>query len=215
MKSIECYIIQDLLPLYIDHACSEQTAEDIKKHLQSCEKCKKLYEEMSSDICVNLHTPEFNSQTLFYHAKKSVLGIILALAMVISCFAINAGGAWMGGKASLSNLVITALYVIFWSVFSTISRKYEPLIKISLVVSAASFISSTAGLIARGFGIGGFITGIIGLFSAIPFYGLRFFMGWTGLYAVATVLSLMWMIYTWVIQSVQSTNFILSSHRSI
>ena len=112
MKSIECYIIQDLLPLYIDHACSEQTAEDIKKHLQSCEKCKKLYEEMSSDICVNLHTPEFNSQTLFYHAKKSVLGIILALAMVISCFAINAGGAWMGGKASLSNLVITALYVI-------------------------------------------------------------------------------------------------------
>ena len=66
MKSIECYIIQDLLPLYIDHACSEQTAEDIKKHLQSCEKCKKLYEEMSSDICVNLHTPEFNSQTLFY-----------------------------------------------------------------------------------------------------------------------------------------------------
>ena len=70
MKSIECYIIQDLLPLYIDHACSEQTAEDIKKHLQSCEKCKKLYEEMSSDICVNLHTPEFNSQTLFYHAKK-------------------------------------------------------------------------------------------------------------------------------------------------
>ena len=198
MKRIECYIIQDLLPLYIDHACSEQTAEDIKKHLQSCEKCKKLYEEMSSDICVNLHTPEFNSQTLFYHAKKSVLGIILALAMVISCFAINAGGAWMGGKASLSNLVITALYVIFWSVFSTISRKYEPLIKISLVVSAASFISSTAGLIARGFGIGGFITGIIGLFSAIPFYGLRFFMGWTGLYAVATVLSLMWLIYTWV-----------------
>lgn len=178
MKSIECYIIQDLLPLYIDHACSEQTAEDIKKHLQSCEKCKKLYEEMSSDICVNLHTPEFNSQTLFYHAKKSVLGIILALAMVISCFAINAGGAWMGGKASLSNLVITALYVIFWSVFSTISRKYEPLIKISLVVSAASFISSTAGLIARGFGIGGFITGIIGLFSAIPFYGLRFL--WDG-----------------------------------
>lgn len=85
----------------------------------------------------------------------------------------------MGGKASLSNLVITALYVIFWSVFSIISRKYEPLIKISLVVSAASFISSTAGLIAGGFGIGGFITaGIIGLFSAIPFYGLRFL--WDG-----------------------------------
>ena len=28
MKSIECYIIQDLLPLYIDHACSEQQVLD-------------------------------------------------------------------------------------------------------------------------------------------------------------------------------------------
>ena len=198
MKKIECYIVQDLLPLYIDHACSKQTTEDIEGHLQSCESCKKLYEEMSSDICSALQTPEFDSRKIFRHAKKSVLAIILALAAVISCFVINAGGAWMGGRADISNLIVTILYVIFWSVFSTISRKYEPLIKISLVVSAASFISSTAGLIARGFGIGGFITGIIGLFSAIPFYGLRFFMGWTGLYAVATVLSLMWLIYTWV-----------------
>ena len=181
MKKIECYIVQDLLPLYIDHACSKQTTEDIEGHLQSCESCKKLYEEMSSDICSALQTPEFDSRKIFRHAKKSVLAIILALAAVISCFVINAGGAWMGGRADISNLIVTILYVIFWSVFSIISRKYEPLIKISLVVSAASFISSTAGLIAGGFGIGGFITaGIIGLFSAIPFYGLRFFMGWTG-----------------------------------
>ena len=117
MKSIECYIIQDLLPLYIDHACSEQTAEDIKKHLQSCEKCKKLYEEMSSDICVNLHTPEFNSQTLFYHAKKSVLGIILALAMVISCFAINAGGDGWEEKQAYQTL-LSLLYMLSFGVFS-------------------------------------------------------------------------------------------------
>ena len=44
MKKIECYIVQDLLPLYIDHACSKQTTEDIEGHLQSCESCKKLYE---------------------------------------------------------------------------------------------------------------------------------------------------------------------------
>ena len=57
MKKIECYIVQDLLPLYIDHACSKQTTEDIEGHLQSCESCKKLYEEMSSDICSALQTP--------------------------------------------------------------------------------------------------------------------------------------------------------------
>ena len=179
MKKIECYIVQDLLPLYIDHACSKQTTEDIEGHLQSCESCKKLYEEMSSDICSALQTPEFDSRKIFRHAKKSVLAIILALAAVISCFVINAGGAWMGGRADISNLIVTILYVIFWSVFSVRSRGYVPLIKVSFAISCITFVSAAAGLIARALHIGGFITGILSVFSSIPFYGLRFFMDWT------------------------------------
>lgn len=70
MKKIECYIVQDLLPLYIDHACSKQTTEDIEGHLQSCESCKKLYEEMSSDICSALQTPEFDSRKIFLSCKE-------------------------------------------------------------------------------------------------------------------------------------------------
>ena len=38
---------------------------------------------------------------------------------------------------------------------------------------------------------------ILSVFSSIPFYGLRFFMDWTGLYVIATALSLAWLIYTW------------------
>ena len=197
MKKIECYIVQDLLPLYIDHACSKQTTEDIEGHLQSCESCTKLYEEMSSDICSALQTPEFDSRKIFRHAKKSVLAIILALAAVISCFVINAGGAWMGGRADISNLIVTILYVIFWSVFSVRSRGYVPLIKVSFAISCITFVSAAAGLIARALHIGGFITGILSVFSSIPFYGLRFFMDWTGLYVIATALSLAWLIYTW------------------
>lgn len=155
MKKIECYIVQDLLPLYIDHACSKQTTEDIEGHLQSCESCKKLYEEMSSDICSALQTPEFDSRKIFCHAKKSVLAIILALAAVISCFVINAGGAWMGGRADISNLIVTILYVIFWSVFSVRSRGYVPLIKVSFAISCITFVSAAAGLIARALHIGG------------------------------------------------------------
>ena len=144
MKKIECYIVQDLLPLYIDHACSKQTTEDIEGHLQSCESCKKLYEEMSSDICSALQTPEFDSRKIFRHAKKSVLAIILALAAVISCFVINAGGAWMGGRADISNLIVTILYVIFWSVFSVRSRGYVPLINVSFAISCITFVSAAA-----------------------------------------------------------------------
>lgn len=179
MKKIECYIVQDLLPLYIDHACSKQTTEDIEGHLQSCESCKKLYEEMSSDICSALQTPEFDSRKIFRHAKKSVLAIILALAAVISCFVINAGGAWMGGRADISNLIVTILYVIFWSVFSVRSRGYVPLVKVSFAISCITFVSAAAGLIARALHIGGFITGILSVFPQFPFMDSGSL--WTGL----------------------------------
>ncbi len=196
MKQIECYIVQDLLPLYIDHACSKLTAEDIAGHLQSCENCKELYEEMSSNICSALQASELDSRKIFRHAKKSILAIILALAAVISCFVINTGGAWTGGAADISNMIVTILYVIFWSVFSVLSKEYMPLIKISFAISFITFVSAVFGLISRAFHIGGFITGILSVFSSIPFYGLRFFMDWTGLYTAVAALSLAWLIYT-------------------
>ncbi|MGN0395223.1 MAG: zf-HC2 domain-containing protein [Coprococcus sp.] len=197
MKKNECYIVQDLLPIYIDHVCSKQTAEFVECHLQSCENCKKIHEEMSSDVSLTTDMPEFNSRQIFCHAKKSILGIIIALAAVISCFGINTGDAWMGGDAGVLNMVVTALYIIFWSIFSVWSKGYEPLVKFSFVISTISFISAITGLGARVINFGGFITGIIGAISAIQFYGFTYFTGWTGLYAVATVLSLVWLIYNW------------------
>lgn len=184
-----------LFSAYIDHACSKQTTEDIEGHLQSCESCKKLYEEMRSDLCSALQMPEFDSRKIFRHAKKSVLAIILALAAVISCFVINAGGAWMGGPAEVGNFITTIFYIAFWSVFSVASRKYVPLNKTSFIISLLTFISAFVGLGASLLDRGGFIAALLTTFSSIPFYGLRLFFDWTELYAVATVLSLGWHIY--------------------
>lgn len=92
---------------------------------------------------------------------------------------------------------VTILYIIFWSMFSVISRKYEPLVNTSFAISLITFISATAGLTARLINGGGFITALLSIFSSIPFYGVRLFIGWTDLYAVSTILSLCWLIYTW------------------
>ena len=35
-----CGIIKDLLPLYVDHVCSDESKELIEEHLLECEKCK-------------------------------------------------------------------------------------------------------------------------------------------------------------------------------
>ncbi len=45
--SNKCDIVQDLLPLYIDGACSKASEEMIKEHLEDCRHCKEIYEKMS------------------------------------------------------------------------------------------------------------------------------------------------------------------------
>lgn len=37
---ISCEIIQDLLPLYCDEVCSDESRKQIEEHLQECDKCK-------------------------------------------------------------------------------------------------------------------------------------------------------------------------------
>lgn len=43
---MKCYIVQDLLPEYIEGLCSAETEKEIEEHLADCEHCKKKMEEM-------------------------------------------------------------------------------------------------------------------------------------------------------------------------
>lgn len=39
MNKVDCEIIQDLLPLYVDNICSDKSKELINIHIHSCDKC--------------------------------------------------------------------------------------------------------------------------------------------------------------------------------
>lgn len=45
---MNCNIIRDLIPLYIDECCSEEAANEVEKHLENCTHCKAVFEEMST-----------------------------------------------------------------------------------------------------------------------------------------------------------------------
>ena len=45
----QCEIVQDLLPLYADEACSASSAAMIREHLEICPACRALYEKLCSD----------------------------------------------------------------------------------------------------------------------------------------------------------------------
>lgn len=44
--SKECYLVKDLLPLYVEDMVSEETALFIEEHFQTCSNCKALFDSM-------------------------------------------------------------------------------------------------------------------------------------------------------------------------
>ncbi|MFS0654255.1 anti-sigma factor family protein [Bacillus sp. 179-C3.3 HS] len=47
---MSCYLVKELLPLYIEGDCSADTNQFMTKHLHSCEECHQLYHEMKEPI---------------------------------------------------------------------------------------------------------------------------------------------------------------------
>lgn len=52
MGKVNCSIIKDLLPLYTDGVLSEETAQTVKEHLETCESCRKEYEMMRKELVI-------------------------------------------------------------------------------------------------------------------------------------------------------------------
>ena len=50
MEKINCNVIQDILPLYIDDVVSDDTKELVEEHLQNCEICQRVYHETKTDL---------------------------------------------------------------------------------------------------------------------------------------------------------------------
>lgn len=49
MDEILCDVIQDLLPLYCDGVCSEESKKLVEKHLRNCETCTDLLQRMKTE----------------------------------------------------------------------------------------------------------------------------------------------------------------------
>ena len=45
---MNCEIIRDLIPLYIDNCCSEESVAAVEEHLKICSECKKLFDDMNT-----------------------------------------------------------------------------------------------------------------------------------------------------------------------
>lgn len=86
-KFNECDIVQDLLPLYYDDACSFASKRAVEQHLKSCEKCKKTYEALA-DTTIDKVMKYESEKILERHAKKErnmayMAGVVIALLLMV------------------------------------------------------------------------------------------------------------------------------------
>ncbi|RJE85181.1 hypothetical protein D3P07_21685 [Paenibacillus sp. 1011MAR3C5] len=80
--STSCNIVYDLLPLYVDGACSAESRAYVDEHLLDCPACRKKYEAMAQPITVDIllgiqedaeQSEGVEEQQQRDHAAKSVL----------------------------------------------------------------------------------------------------------------------------------------------
>lgn len=82
---MNCNIIKDLLPSYIDNICSDETKLLVDEHLSHCENCKDILDNMKEEINVSSIDEKKAIKKFFVKIKKKRF-IAIALSILITLF---------------------------------------------------------------------------------------------------------------------------------
>lgn len=87
-KSIDCPIVVDLLPLYLEGKISKESAVFVQNHLETCDSCRKECGWMQTSLMNESERGEATGRKplkLFSVAKRKLFlyGYLLVLAIVV------------------------------------------------------------------------------------------------------------------------------------
>jgi len=87
---MKCFIVNDLLPEYIEKLCSEETSKEIENHIASCKKCqdklKSLTAGSSEDSLPTVSNPFLKIQKQIKAERTKKIILIVAIAIISSVF---------------------------------------------------------------------------------------------------------------------------------
>lgn len=92
----ECDVIEDLLPLYRDGACSEASTRAVEEHVKECPKCAKILEELKDteidELIVREKESVIGAQSKYFKRKSAIAGIVVAAIFalpILICLIVN------------------------------------------------------------------------------------------------------------------------------
>lgn len=93
---LNCNVIHDLLPLYADQICSDESRELVKEHLAECEDCSALLRQMNNmelETHLKAETGDvLRRQASLFKRKSAVVGAAIAgifMIPVLVCLIVN------------------------------------------------------------------------------------------------------------------------------
>lgn len=91
---MDCDVVKDLIPLYVDTCCSEKSAALVAAHLKSCPQCRRMYESMGSPCTPLPAAPE----KACLHPIRTWKASLLQSFMLFVSFAVMAVGVVLEGN---------------------------------------------------------------------------------------------------------------------
>ena len=134
MSKINCSLIKDLLPLYIDDLCSKESTEVIKNHLEVCEECNKEHETLKSEP--KIKPQQDNSQELIKKVNKrfgkekkkavlKTLSVILVVLILIGAFAFLKVPLYMAESDYHSSITFYPSNYEDWEICNNSKKNFE------------------------------------------------------------------------------------------
>ena len=109
---MDCNVIKDLIPLYIDGCCSKESENIVKEHLEFCNNCKEIYENMKAPAVIEKSiAPEIKINKLNEWKASIIQSILLFVSFAIITIGVALEAytpSGIGNGFAAINLVIPA-----------------------------------------------------------------------------------------------------------
>lgn len=87
MSMVNCEVIEDILPIYVENMASQSTRELVEEHLAECENCKQKEAQMHGDVQLpkDTETHLLNRLSNQLFRKKATAVAVTVLGMLLLC----------------------------------------------------------------------------------------------------------------------------------
>lgn len=93
MSGVDCGIVKDLIPSYLDGICSESSKRAVEEHVQECGECRDCLERLKNAEIVAEEADrgglDFLKRIKRYHVRKSVIGAGVFLILLFTVMLIR------------------------------------------------------------------------------------------------------------------------------